>query len=341
MIEHNEEMVNQIILDYLRNYKSQFPIDTLRQKILSAGYSQQEVDEAISVINSGQSQAPVQKISSSPNYLQVKKGFKWMKLAGIIGITFFCLTIISLAIAIYQNPINLATGTGQTESNFYLILSIITSIIFIVMTIFFLYGFVKMGKYTDSKLLAFSALTLMIIIILLIISMIVILLISIYSSSSILTGSAVSNLSAPLDLNNVPTSNLSITNNLSMNGKIILIIEGLLILFFIVLAILFSIGLIKAGSRVRFAKAAGILSLIQIIIIAISVITFIIIILFYPAVVLTALLTLIFTGKYNSFLIIFMVDSAVIYIISLTCFILESLALFDASKKFESDNLPY
>jgi len=44
-------MVNQTIVEYLKNYSSQFPIEQLKQKIISSGYSEQEVNDAITLLN--------------------------------------------------------------------------------------------------------------------------------------------------------------------------------------------------------------------------------------------------------------------------------------------------
>ena len=46
-------MVNKTILDYLKKYSKEYDIEDLKEKIISSGYSEKDVEEAIAVLNSG------------------------------------------------------------------------------------------------------------------------------------------------------------------------------------------------------------------------------------------------------------------------------------------------
>jgi len=43
----NKKMVNQTVLEYFRVNKGNYKIEDLKKKILSAGYSQQDITEAL------------------------------------------------------------------------------------------------------------------------------------------------------------------------------------------------------------------------------------------------------------------------------------------------------
>jgi hypothetical protein len=58
-------MVNEIILDYFKNYYGKFPIDKLKAEIISKGYSEFEVNEALKTImqseaNSEKKEEPIE-----------------------------------------------------------------------------------------------------------------------------------------------------------------------------------------------------------------------------------------------------------------------------------------
>ena len=46
-------MVNQVVYDYLKRYSDSYTFEDLRRKILDAGYTQVDVDEAIKKIQTG------------------------------------------------------------------------------------------------------------------------------------------------------------------------------------------------------------------------------------------------------------------------------------------------
>lgn len=67
-------MVDKRILDYLKKYRSKYPLGALRQKIISSGYSSGQVDAAIKFLESGKvsPKLPVAKPVISKPISQVK-----------------------------------------------------------------------------------------------------------------------------------------------------------------------------------------------------------------------------------------------------------------------------
>jgi len=54
-------MVNKTVLDYLKKHKNEYKIRDLQKRIISAGYSKKDVDEALGVLNLKKSAKPVEK----------------------------------------------------------------------------------------------------------------------------------------------------------------------------------------------------------------------------------------------------------------------------------------
>ncbi len=252
---------------------------------------------------------------------------KWMKLAGIFGIVFLIIGLvffIMLSVQIFtMEEQTLISATNDSESSSIIdVLMIFCFFIGFVLLMLFYYGFVKLGGYTNSKLLKISS-------ILLIITFITLALIF---GILALVGSLSSNIFVPLIAENVigmsPGGNLGgpDTSNL---GKGILVISLIFVVicFILVLASLSAIGLVEAGYSVKYARMAGILNVI-----------------FLAVGPLFSLISY-FSFLFATFLVMFGVSSLasiIVFVLFLIpfCFyelvlLLESLALFDASKKFE------
>jgi len=59
-------MVNQVVLEYLRTNRGNYKLEDLKRKILSSGYSQKDINDAIMHLNR-QSQGNVPSVSSTIN----------------------------------------------------------------------------------------------------------------------------------------------------------------------------------------------------------------------------------------------------------------------------------
>ena len=316
-------MVNKVVFDYLSQNISKYPIEGLRKKILDSGYSLQDFDESFNLLKSQTaSSEPVLKDVSSPK----TNSFKWMKFAAILGLVFLIMGIIF--------PI-----TGYLLKDFFIqnyfigLAFIILLFIMIIFSLFFFYGFARLGKYAGSRLLSFASKSIMVLIVLATVLDIIILFIvlsfvnSFLGSGLGLTGNAINNSDLSF-FGSAIASNLfsSGLGSFGTTALLIMGIFGLLILFTLIVIFCFFIGLILAGKEVRFAKGAGILGLILMVLLIIS-----------PS----AFFMMSFSDSSNFLEIlatiglIYLVIFGVMGIISLVTFLLMIFALFSASRKFE------
>ena len=234
-----------------------------------------------------------------------------MKFAGICGIIAIVLTAVSFIASFLFN---------KSESFLSAILLVIYFCI-LILGIIFLLGLIRLGKYT-SKLLKVSSI---IILITLILSLILfIILFIVLKSLAPIQGMAVSPISSQ-DVNS-PSQQLHLDyiQDLRGAGLFPLVIIGLIALLFLVTSVLFSIGLIIAGKQVRFAKLAGILILVNIIL-SFALFLFV---LTNPL----ALIAISLSSGAGAFSLIIIIAFG---ILSFLAFLLEILALFNASRKFE------
>lgn len=342
-------MVNQVILDYLSRYSGMYKLEDLKNKIISTGYSPKEVNEAIRVLNFGEKVE--KKVSEFQSFEQKPisaRRFKWMKFAGIIGVIFLILGIVSSIASIilpffYTVP-SLDAGTIEKLSSsfsnpLFIIIVAILSLLFPLALIFFYTGFAKMGKLGESKLLRFSSRAFIILIILFMVLGLTSIILGIVFGDVIVKkivdvtvsgGGLVVN---PVDSNNVVLDDYSNSIsgsainiagvNLGIAGYVLIITFLLIILFVFLNTILFFIGLIKVGKQVRFAKIAGVFGLILFLLY----IGFAIVLILNP---------LLFIAIASSGFGTFFIGSI---LSSLGCLVLlfMSLALFNGSAKFESD----
>jgi len=246
-------MVNEVVLDYLRKYSGQFDLKSLKQKILSAGYTEQEFNEAYSVLHSNNFSTQLEsskmikkekhpeKAEEHKENLEKKpdvkiegglKGNKMIKLAGIFGILFLVFSVVSMFFL------------GKEIVGF--ILYFLSSICFGL----FIYGFIVVGKRYNKRLIRIIGwLVIVVLILLLIFRILFFLAPDIFSGvlpaeSFLVEGSG-------FDLDVLGTAVISV-----------LIFLIVLVLVFTVLGILFGIGLIKLKDKVKYAKISGILTLI-------------------------------------------------------------------------------
>ena len=236
-----------------------------------------------------------------------------MKIAGWIGFVVLILTIISSSIAIISfigSDLSSGLIVADEESNapIDVILFIILIAAFL-LSMFFLYGFVKMGQHVKSRLLKNCAWILVSILAIMII---------LISLGFFMGGSS----------DSTKQNDTSLTKSLIILGAI-----GAFLIFVITVSTLFYVGMIDAGQRIKFARASGITGVLSLSIIPIlstiglTVSSFgALIIILNPAVSITAL-----KAAY--------ITPAVINLL-FGCVLLTfmSLSLLSASREFESEN---
>lgn len=302
-------MVNQIILDYLKENRDKYPLESLKEKILSGGYTENDFNEALSAVSISKNVASQKQIDYS--YKEISKGFKWMKLAGMIGMVFLFFVTVSIVFTFFvdlQNPSTLLSSISEGYILF------IFFGVFFVMNLLYLFGFVRMGKLTKVDSLKNASRLRIIASILFVVFGVVISFIY-------------KNLNNNLGLRVVD----EITKATITLPSWTPIIFGIIFLFMIFVGYLFAIGLIKAGRDVRFARAAGITNLIVAILFTLAVLLGILSV-FFPSiagVLAFGLISLFFSKSWIYFA----------YLLSLGLYFLprlfEVLSLMDASKKLE------
>ena len=217
-------MVNQEIIGYLNEGLNRgFSIGLLKQKLIEGGFDEREVEEAAVIAEKKRGV----KEEKTEELEEVEKtgGKKWMKLAGICG-------IILIALEIVYSVLGNFISEGSTSGT---ILNIIFMLIFLVLGILFISGFIRLGKYSKVALLKISGW-----IYLIFVSLIIIL----------------TSVAGFAELGNIA-------------GLLLVIFAGILIIN----CVLFAVGLIKAGERgIRFAKAAGIIELVSFVLAVVAII---------------------------------------------------------------------
>lgn len=317
-------MIDQGVVNFIKEGKRRgFSVNLLKQKLLERGFNERDVDEAIKVteiagsvtVNNKKPQAigPQKTIDSSfQTNKQSFSGTRWMKIASWCGVL---LLIFSFLFSFFNSFF----------PSFFenILISAIILVIFGVLIFFYYFGFVKLGKSSDSKLLRIAAIMIIALLLAGIVSLIVLYLTIASAIDSLIVG----------------TSGL----NLGAAAITVLVILALIILLCIVSHVLFAIGLIKAGKKVRFAKAAGVLNII-------AIIFFGLIILGVVAFAMSSLQTImesVVTGSGENALdliasagmifLVLLLGAIVASLLKLSAFILEILALFNGSKNFEQN----
>ena len=183
-----------------------------------------------------------------------------------------------------------------------------------------------MGKHTQNNLLKIMSWIIVIL-------MIILTILVIYGFIRILTAGP-----ANEDIITTPIGSGSVSESNMVKFALILFI----ILLPFIIFLLFSIGLIKAGNQVRFAKPAGILLLICMILSIGLILTCIILTLFFKEYLLGLLMGIMIdilisatSGITPTTIIIIEIIGVIIYIVFLIILILKTLSLLNASKTFE------
>ncbi len=163
-------MANQIVYDYLEKYGQQYKLEDLKNKILSKGYSKEDIDEAINILGLDEEKKevgkPLENIKKGGNQgiifkqeqkMMASRGFRWIRFSGILGLLLMlaCLCILVYSYLVVSSYI----GSFQI-SNLSMNKQIIYSGIILAISllfIFFVSGFFKVAKHTNSKLIRFSS----------------------------------------------------------------------------------------------------------------------------------------------------------------------------------------
>jgi hypothetical protein len=298
-------MVNETILKYLKENKGKYNLESLKRKILSQGYPASDFDEANALVEQKKNEAPPISVSSHPHQAG---GFLWIKLAASLGILLFVISLVASLINFFwkEEFSNILAETPTLTS----ILLIFLGVVFI-LSCFYLYGFVRVGRYLPSKMMRFSSRFFLIS---------SICLVSLYAFLIIFTL-----LSPPNVRTTMPLGGLSGSPwFFYLLGGIILLIT----LFAIILRYLFAISLIKSRKKIKFAMITGILDLILIISITLTFLFYIYSLFINPF----ALFFILFTPGLSTLLLVFFIGANVL---SFVTFLFEILFLFSASKIYE------
>ncbi|MBU1051794.1 MAG: hypothetical protein KJ718_04525 [Nanoarchaeota archaeon] len=330
-------MANQNIINWLNEGKKRgFSVQFLKKKLMEKSFLEKDVDEAVAVVEGSVSKSIPQKINLFDKSAKVqtkesaplqetkpmpsqetkisqigkvgKGGIKWMKMAGIIGIV---LLIVNLALIV----LNFAVRETFNSLLINQIISIIFYVIFVALFFFYYLGFVKLGKHTNERLLSLGA-------------WFVIIPMFLYIILSIVAGILVYPLYTDFLI-------IGESGTLKTTFLIIGIVGVILFLLNLIGFLLFSLGLMKAGKQVKFAKVAGILNLVvfvsgMVFTIGMVVLIYSILNLFSKGILgIDLLAEVVGVGYWVIYSFI------ALYALWILAMIFGILALFDGSKKFE------
>jgi len=327
-------MVNDVVLSYIEKHKGEFPMKDIRAKILSRGYSKEDVDEAVKVL--GQKKEVVLEKGVNPKKNIVlresggrKKGFKWMKMAGVIGLVFFVLAFVSFVLGLFE------ISVSSVVISAYVMIGIM--IVLLVMLFFYFYGFLRMGRSVDSKLLRVASVMNIIMIVLIVISIVVMTVIM-----GILLRGMIDSVPVGLsggfdDFGNIavtmPTGNVVGGSVFPWWAILVIVLYIGFIIFSILARLLFSIALVRVRKKVGFSLLAGIFGLAALVLGLVSVgMSFYYV--YYISNVVGALVNPFVSSPL--WMVYTIVWSGIIASVSgVVALLFESLSLLSGSKKFE------
>ena len=305
-------MANQLILDYLAKYSQQYPLDALKRKIISSGYKEEEVNEAIDALGlskiSKQEESPVgpeeikpeEKSEEKPSeefgdayiyhsYDKKTLGFRWIKTGGFFGIVFILFGLLFSLFYIF----NLSSIFGDSSS----VIVVSLSFGMIVTSLFFYFGFYKFGENAEFKKIRFCSFVIFLGIIVLSLVFLISIFLTWYQASS-MQGFSIQNL---------------IKGELTTIGSIIYIILLLISFGIFIFQLILSLELVKLKEQFKFAGAGGMINIIFVIILLVfGISSFFELDKIYPKII--------FIG---------------VCIFGLLNFLFESLILLQGSRKFE------
>jgi hypothetical protein len=252
-------MVNQVILKYFKDNIARHSLEDLKAKVLSAGYSREDMNEAVIALKESID------VFVAPNIKQeeikvVKKsgGFKWMMFSGFLGFGLLGLILVFFIVSFFYVP---TYDVLSSDGNLFLtVFSVFLICIFLGFGFFYLYGFFRLGKHVESKLIVISSLLSMVALVISVLLFVV---------SFVFIG-AVMNEANSYDFNVAPTGEVIVTENVVADENFgfdletlapFIIIFIIFFVFVISLWFMFSVGLVNIRKKIGFAGIAGYLGL--------------------------------------------------------------------------------
>lgn len=223
-------MVNEIILEYLRSGVPNFPIEDLRSNILAKGYSLEEIEEAIKLLEGDKTIKFFKKKDLFKDSSEdiTYKGFKWMKFSSIIGFFFFGIFLFLFAFSLFESSLS------QT-------LLVIFFFFFCVSSVFYFFGFYKLGKFEKSRMISYSSIIQIFIFVIL--------------GCLVLLGYF-------LFFKEFSFKDILLDFSLISGRSYLFIFSSFFFFLILILRVCFSGGLILSGEKIRFSFFAGILGVI-------------------------------------------------------------------------------
>ena len=297
-------MVNDVVMTYIEKNERKFPMKDILAKILSKGYSKEDFDEALDVLKKKEIVLDKdvelkQKVGFREPVSRKKGGLKWMKIAGIIGMVFFVLMFLNFVLGVLVG-VDVSNSIGG-----WIMLGLLA--VLIVLTCFYFYGFIRMGKSVDSKLLRGAAIMNIVSVLLFVALMVFMIIITWMMFSTISSGLS---------------DGVGFGGNFETWAYLFYLFGVVTLVSVFVSRVLFSISLIRVRKKVGFLLIAGVLGLIV-------------------AVLLLVLYGISIYLAMNPFGFLVSIDSFIEYlamgfgVLSMIMILFESLSLFNSSKKFE------
>ena len=297
-------MVNDVVLSYIEKNRGLFPMKDIRAKILSRGYSKEDIDEALDVLKKKEIVLDKdvelkQKVGFRESAPKKRARFKWMKLAGVVGVVFFVFLLVNFVLGVLVG-VDVSNSIGG-----WIMLGLLA--VLIVLTCFYFYGFIRMGKSVDSKLLRGAAIMNIVSVLLFVALMVFMIIITWMMFSTISSGLS---------------DGVGFGGNFETWAYLFYLFGVVTLVSVFVSRVLFSISLIRVRKKVGFLLIAGVLGLIV-------------------AVLLLVLYGISIYLAMNPFGFLVSIDSFIEYlamgfgVLSMIMILFESLSLFNSSKKFE------
>lgn len=138
-------MVNETILNYIKENLSKYNLEDIKKKIISSGYKPEDVNEAIDALN-------LEKRQSIKNS-------RLILVSSFVGLFLLILAIVIYGSIFFINPFrafSIEFLNGKLTLGFSIIFSLISIVFFSIMILLFL-GFLKSGNYSESRWLKISS----------------------------------------------------------------------------------------------------------------------------------------------------------------------------------------
>ncbi len=244
------QMVNQTVLDYLKRYSKEYKLEDIKNKIISSGYAEADFDEAVKILGLKPTikTTPAATIKTiippkikPQERLKKTSSFNFLRVAGIAGIFAIVLFFITSMLIILQFPLGLTSIIGSVSG---------------LANLLFLSGFVALGKkYKKNLIRVLSIITI-------ILEALILLFFVAYSNFPGIIPFANQVTSFIETISSQVTDFNTLLSFFTSNLVLFAVILGGVILITILLGILFGVGLLKLKADVKYARLAGILTIL-------------------------------------------------------------------------------